>query len=87
MKSNISLSFSVAFEKSDMTGDLNKDTLEARIAGLSFYVDMDNYTNYSIEGGYLKPEPENIHDPNAIAIYHDSGKQIGYIAKECMSSL
>lgn len=48
MKSNISLSFSVAFEKSDMTGDLNKDTLEARIAGLSFYVDMDNYTNYSV---------------------------------------
>lgn len=84
MKSNISLSFSVAFEKSDMTGDLNKDTLEARIAGLSFYVDMDNYTNYSIEGGYLKPEPENIHDPNAIAIYHDSGKHIGYIAKECI---
>lgn len=84
MKSNISLSFSVAFEKSDMTGEFGKDSLEARIAGLSHYVDMNNYTNYSIEGGYIKAEPDNIHDPNAISIYHESGKHIGYIAKECI---
>lgn len=51
-----------------MTGDINKDSLEARISGLSFYVDFDNYTEYSIEGGYLKAEPNNEHDPNAIAI-------------------
>ena len=51
MKSSISLSFSVAFDQNDMTGDMNKDSLEARISGLSFYVDFDNYTEYSIEGG------------------------------------
>lgn len=82
MKSNISLSFSVAFDKSEMTGDMSKDTLEAKIAGLSFYVNADNYTEFTIEGGYIKPEPSNVHDPNAIAIYHESGKQIGYISKE-----
>lgn len=82
MKSNISLSFSVAFDKSDMTGDMNQDTFEAKIAGLSFYVDFDDYAKYSIEGGYIKAEPQNEHDPNAIAIYHDSGKHIGYISKE-----
>ena len=84
MKSSISLSFSVAFDKNDMTGDINKDSLEARISGLSFYVDFDNYTEYSIEGGYLKAEPNNEHDPNAIAIFHDSGKHIGYVSKECI---
>lgn len=67
MKSSISLSFSVAFDKNDMTGDMNKDSLESRISGLSFYVDFDNYTEYSIEGGYLKAEPNNQNDPNAIA--------------------
>ena len=84
MKSNISLSFSVAFDKSDMTGDMNKDTLEARISGLSFYVDIKNYTEYTIEGGYIKAEPSNVHDPNAIAIYHESGKHLGYISKKCI---
>lgn len=83
MKSSISLSFSVAFDKNDMTGDMDKDSLEARISGLSFYVDFDNYTEYSIEGGYLKAEPNNEYDPNAIAIFHDSGKRIGYISREC----
>ena len=84
MKSSISLSFSVAFDKNDMTGDMNKDSLEARISGLSFYVDFDNYTEYSIEGGYLKAEPNNEHDPNAIAIFHESGKHIGYVSKDCI---
>lgn len=84
MKSNISLSFSVAFDKSDMTGDMDKDTLEARISGLSFYVDIKNYTEYTIEGGYIEAEPSNMYDPNAIAIYHESGKLLGYISKECI---
>ena len=84
MKSSISLSFSVAFDQNDMTGDMNKDSLEARISGLSFYVDFDNYTEYSIEGGYLKAEPNNEHDPNAIAIFHESGKHIGYVSKDCI---
>lgn len=84
MKSNISLSFSVAFDKSDMTGDMHQDTLEAKISGLSFYVDFEDSSKYSIEGGYIQAEPDNKHDPNAIAIYHDSGKHIGYISKDCI---
>lgn len=84
MRSDISLSFSVAFDKSDMTGDINRDTLEVKIAGLSFHVDFNDFSKYSIEGGYIKAEPQNEYDPNAIAIYHDSGKHIGYIPKECI---
>lgn len=84
MKNNIPLSFSVAFDKSDKTGDMNQDAIEAKISGLSFYIAFDDYTKYTIEGGYIKSEPKNEHDPNAIAIYHDSGKHIGYIAKECI---
>ena len=30
--------------------------------------------------GYLKPEPSNKFDPNAIAVYHEDGKHLGYIA-------
>ena len=29
--------------------------------------------------GYLKPEPSNKFDPNAIAVYHEDGKHLGYI--------
>ena len=87
MKTKISLPFSVVFEKSDMTGDMNKDTLETRIAGPSYYVDFDYFTEYSVEGGYVEAEPNNKYDPNAIAIYHDSGKCVGHIAKECISKV
>lgn len=84
MKSKVNFKFSVVFEKSEMTGDMDKDTLEARISGLSFYVNMDEFTNYSLEGGYVTAEPDNVQDPNAIAIYHESGKKVGYISKECI---
>lgn len=87
MKSNISLGFSVVFEKSDMTGDMNQDTLEAKISGLSFHIDIKDYMKFSIEGGYIKAEPDNEYDPNAIAIYHDSGKHIGYISREYISDV
>ena len=29
--------------------------------------------------GYIKPEPSNKFDPNAIAVYHEDGKHLGYI--------
>lgn len=87
MKSKISLKFSVVFDRSDMTGDMDKDTLETRIAGPSYYVEFDDFTEYSIGGGYVEAEPDNKYDPNAIAIYHDSGKCVGHIAKECISKV
>lgn len=29
--------------------------------------------------GYIKPQPSNKFDPNAIAVYHEDGKHLGYI--------
>lgn len=81
MNSAISLKFTTAFDKSDKTGDMERDSLESRVVGLLHYVDFDNFDKYSIEGGYVKAEPDNVHDSNAIAVYHDSGKQIGYIPR------
>ena len=37
--------------------------------------------------GYLKPEPSNKFDPNAIAVYHEDGKHLGYIASEATESV
>lgn len=36
--------------------------------------------------GYIKHEPTNKHDPNAIAIYRNDGKHLGYIPKDETSS-
>ena len=47
------------------------------IAGINFRKGIDKYVGDFF--GYLKPEPTNQHDPNAIAIYHSNGHHLGYI--------
>ena len=47
------------------------------IAGINFRKGIDKYVGDFF--GYLKPEPTNQHDPNAIAIYHSDGHHLGYI--------
>ena len=47
------------------------------IAGINFRRGIANYVGKS--RGYIKPEPKNSHDPNAIAIYCEDGHHLGYI--------
>lgn len=82
MNSNITLKFSTVFDKKLKTGNINKDTLEVKIAGISFRVNMDNYEGYTLEGGYIEHDLNNKYDPNAIGIYHESGDLIGYVPKK-----
>ena len=47
------------------------------IAGINYRKGIADYIGEST--GYLKPQPSNRHDPNAIAVYADDGHHIGYI--------
>jgi len=47
------------------------------IAGINYRRGIANYVGQST--GYLKPQPTNSHDPNAIAIYSDDDHHLGYI--------
>lgn len=47
------------------------------IAGINFRRGIAEYIGQST--GYLKPQPTNRHDPNAIAIYSSDGHHLGYI--------
>ena len=47
------------------------------IAGINYRKGISGYVGQST--GYLKPQPTNRHDPNAIAIYSDDDHHLGYI--------
>ena len=47
------------------------------IAGINYRKGISGYVGQST--GYLKPQPSNRHDPNAIAIYADDDHHLGYI--------
>ena len=47
------------------------------IAGINYRKGIAAYVGKSV--GYIKPEPTNRHDPNAIAVYADDGHHLGYI--------
>lgn len=47
------------------------------IAGINYRKGISGYVGQST--GYLKPQPTNRHDPNAIAIYADDDHHLGYI--------
>ena len=47
------------------------------IAGINYRKGVADYVGQST--GYLKPQPSNRHDPNAIAIYADDNHHLGYI--------
>lgn len=47
------------------------------IAGINYRKGISGYVGQST--GYIKPQPTNRHDPNAIAIYADDGHHLGYI--------
>lgn len=47
------------------------------IAGINYRKGIATYLGRST--GYIKPEPTNRYDPNAIAVYADDGHHLGYI--------
>ena len=56
-----------------------------RIPATFLIVGLKHHTNADFSGtfeGYTKAEPNNPHDTNAIAVHEQSGKKIGYIARE-----
>jgi len=51
------------------------------IAGINYRENIAAYIG-DFEG-YLKPDPDNEHDPNAIAIYAQDGHHLGFIPAGC----
>ena len=51
------------------------------IAGINYRENISAYLG-DFEG-YLKPDPENEHDPNAIAVYSRNGHHLGFIPAAC----
>ena len=51
------------------------------IAGINYRENVAAYLG-DFEG-YLKPDPENEHDPNAIAVYSRNGHHLGFIPAAC----
>ena len=57
--------------------DLSSTIISYPTAGINFRRGLGEYVGDFI--GYLKPEPKNKYDHNAIAIHHSDGKHLGYI--------
>ena len=68
--------------RTQATTSIHKPTIttgvyDYNIAGINFRKGISNYVG-DFEG-YLKPQPTNRHDQNAIAIYHRDGHHLGFI--------
>lgn len=53
------------------------DILQYSIAGINFRKGIRDYVGHS--ECYIKPQPSNRYDPNAIAVYSEDGHHLGYI--------
>ena len=51
--------------------------IEYSIAGINYRREISNYVGDLM--GYIKPEPRNKYDPNAIAVHAFDGHHLGYI--------
>lgn len=60
-------------------------TLSYSIAGINYRKNIGHYIGGFF--GYIKPEPTNAYDPNAIAIYHNDGNHLGYIPANLTSAV
>ena len=63
--------------KREAITDSDIDILQYSIAGINFRKGIRNYVGHS--EGYIKPQPSNRYDPNAIAVYAQDGHHLGYI--------
>ena len=55
------------------------------IAGINYREGISDYLGDF--DGYLKPDPTNEHDPNAIAIFHKDGHHLGFINAGCTDAI
>ncbi len=53
------------------------ECLRYNLAGVNFRENIKDYVGKF--NGFIKPEPTNAYDPNAIAVYADDGHHLGYI--------
>ena len=51
------------------------------IAGINYRENIGEYVGDF--DGYLQADPDNEHDPNAIAVYHSDGHHLGFIPSGC----
>lgn len=54
------------------------DTMRTEIAGMRYHCSLSDVGPVN---GFVKPEPENEHDPNAQVVVRADGKVLGYIPK------
>lgn len=59
-------------------------TFKTKLAGAQHHCDDDDIGGFL---GYIAPEPDNEYDKNAIAVYRNNGKHVGYIPREDIASL
>lgn len=59
-------------------------TFKTKLAGAQYHCDDDDIGGFL---GYIAPEPDNEYDKNAIAVYRNNGKHVGYIPREDIASL
>ena len=65
----------------EMDEELDGDSLETEIAGMRYYCTL---ADLGPVNGYVKPEPENPHDPEAQVVIRADGKKLGYIPKNAL---
>ena len=65
----------------EMDEDLDGDSLETEVAGMRHYCTL---ADLGPVNGYVKPEPENPHDPEAQVVIRADGKKLGYIPKNAL---
>lgn len=62
-------------------GSIEKDTLRIKVSGINFHTKPEaNF--WGVFTGYIKPEPNNPYDTNAIDFYKTDGQLLGFVKKE-----
>ena len=65
----------------EMDEELDGDSLETEVTGMRYYCTL---ADLGPVNGYVKPEPENPHDPEAQVVIRADGKKLGYIPREAL---
>ncbi len=64
---------------SDVSEGYEPCAFHTRIAGVSYHNDIQDIGGFF---GYVRHDPENEYDPNAIAVHRNDGSLVGYIPKD-----
>lgn len=73
------------WRKEDGTYSCVYELQDYNISGINY---RENITAYLGDfEGYLKPDPENEHDPDAIAVYARDGHHLGFIPAGCTDNI